>query len=64
MNESWEVESAALIGYHTGKNPDHRAMSTLREKGIINYSHKARPVSEFVILQKFYVHLIFIINLF
>ncbi|KOX73842.1 Low molecular weight phosphotyrosine protein phosphatase [Melipona quadrifasciata] len=46
LNESWEVESAALIGYHTGKNPDHRAMSTLREKGITNYSHKARPITE------------------
>ncbi|XP_054006679.1 low molecular weight phosphotyrosine protein phosphatase-like [Hylaeus anthracinus] len=46
VSDSWEVESAALIGYHTGKNPDHRAMSTLREKGIINYSHKARPITK------------------
>ncbi|XP_017888238.2 low molecular weight phosphotyrosine protein phosphatase-like, partial [Ceratina calcarata] len=46
LSNSWEVESAALIGYHTGKNPDHRAMSTLRDKGITNYSHKARPITE------------------
>lgn len=46
INHLWEVESAALIGYHTGKNPDHRATSTLREKGITNYSHKARPITK------------------
>ncbi|XP_043605153.1 low molecular weight phosphotyrosine protein phosphatase-like isoform X2 [Bombus pyrosoma] len=45
LNESWEVESAAIIGYHTGKCPDPRAMSTLREKGITNYSHTARTVN-------------------
>lgn len=47
ISHLWEVDSAALIGYHTGKNPDRRAMSTLREKGITNYTHKARPVSKF-----------------
>ncbi|XP_015429135.1 PREDICTED: low molecular weight phosphotyrosine protein phosphatase-like [Dufourea novaeangliae] len=46
VSHLWEVESAALIGYHTGKGPDHRAMSTLRENGITNYSHKARPITE------------------
>lgn len=46
LKNSWEVNSAALIGYHTGKGPDHRAMSTLRENGITNYSHKARPITE------------------
>ncbi|XP_015590822.1 low molecular weight phosphotyrosine protein phosphatase [Cephus cinctus] len=46
LNDLWYVESAALIGYHTGKNPDHRAMTTLREKGITNYSHKARPIKK------------------
>ncbi|XP_076760084.1 low molecular weight phosphotyrosine protein phosphatase [Xylocopa sonorina] len=45
LSDSWEVESAALIGYHTGKNPDHRAIATLKEKGIKNYSHKARPIT-------------------
>ncbi|XP_076619323.1 low molecular weight phosphotyrosine protein phosphatase [Colletes latitarsis] len=46
ISDLWEVDSAALIGYHTGKSPDHRAMSTLREKGITNYSHKARPITK------------------
>ncbi|XP_033334245.2 low molecular weight phosphotyrosine protein phosphatase [Megalopta genalis] len=46
VQHSWEVDSAALIGYHTGKGPDHRAMKVLRENGITNYSHKARPITE------------------
>ncbi|XP_012284393.1 low molecular weight phosphotyrosine protein phosphatase [Orussus abietinus] len=43
--DTWEVDSAALIGYHTGKGPDHRAMTTLRKKGINDYIHKARPIT-------------------
>ncbi|XP_043279436.1 low molecular weight phosphotyrosine protein phosphatase-like [Venturia canescens] len=46
LEDQWEVESAALIGYHTGKSPDRRAMSTLRDKGITDYSHKARPITK------------------
>ncbi|XP_043279435.1 low molecular weight phosphotyrosine protein phosphatase-like isoform X2 [Venturia canescens] len=46
LEDKWEVESAALIRYHLGKSPDHRAMSTLREKGITDYSHKARLITE------------------
>lgn len=38
------VQSAAIINYHTGKNPDSRAQSTLKANGITNYSHKARQV--------------------
>lgn len=44
LQDAWEVDSAALIGYHTGKNPDSRARETLKAKGINDYSHKARPV--------------------
>lgn len=44
LKNQWEVESAAMIGYHTGKMPDHRALSTLKENGITNYSHRARQV--------------------
>ncbi|KAJ8678768.1 hypothetical protein QAD02_014555 [Eretmocerus hayati] len=44
LQDSWEVESAALIGYHTGKGPDNRATKTLKEKGITDYIHKARPI--------------------
>ncbi|XP_015182306.1 PREDICTED: low molecular weight phosphotyrosine protein phosphatase-like isoform X2 [Polistes dominula] len=45
LNDRWEVDSAAIIGYHTGKNPDPRAISVLKEKGITNYSHSARKIT-------------------
>ena len=45
LEEKWEVDSAALIGYHTGKSPDHRARNALKDNGILDYKHKARPVS-------------------
>jgi len=41
----WEVESAAILGYHVGNGPEPRAISTLRKAGITNYSHIARQVS-------------------
>ncbi|XP_011872536.1 PREDICTED: low molecular weight phosphotyrosine protein phosphatase-like [Vollenhovia emeryi] len=44
LQDQWEVESAAVMGYHTGKKPDTRARSTLQANGITNYSHKARPI--------------------
>ncbi|XP_001606349.1 low molecular weight phosphotyrosine protein phosphatase isoform X2 [Nasonia vitripennis] len=44
LEDDWEVDSAALIGYHTGKNPDRRAMEVLKAKGIKDYSHKARTL--------------------
>ncbi|XP_033207334.1 low molecular weight phosphotyrosine protein phosphatase 1-like [Belonocnema kinseyi] len=46
LSDKWEVESAALIGYHTGKSPDNRAITTLKEKGISDYSHAARPITK------------------
>ena len=47
LQNEWEVDSAALIGYHTGKGPDNRAMKTLKNRGITDYSHKARTVSNY-----------------
>jgi len=41
LQNEWEVKSAALIGYHTGKKPDKRAQKTLEANGITDYSHKA-----------------------
>uniref|UniRef100_A0A0K0DJA9 LMWPc domain-containing protein n=1 Tax=Angiostrongylus cantonensis TaxID=6313 RepID=A0A0K0DJA9_ANGCA len=38
----WEVDSAAIIGFHSGKSPDRRALSTLKKFGITDYVHKAR----------------------
>ncbi|KAF7990083.1 hypothetical protein HCN44_009026 [Aphidius gifuensis] len=46
LDNYWDIDSAALIGYHTGKSPDNRAMSTLRDKGIKNYNHRARPITK------------------
>ncbi|XP_058810852.1 low molecular weight phosphotyrosine protein phosphatase-like [Phymastichus coffea] len=44
LQDVWKVESAALIEYHIGKSPDSRARTTLKERGITDYSHKARPI--------------------
>ncbi|KAL0122946.1 hypothetical protein PUN28_007543 [Cardiocondyla obscurior] len=46
LEDQWEVKSAAIIGYHTGKKPDNRARSTLEANGITNYSHRARQIKE------------------
>lgn len=45
LSDLWEVESAAILGYHVGSSPEPRAMSTLRKAGITNYFHVARQVS-------------------
>nr|XP_012217192.1 PREDICTED: low molecular weight phosphotyrosine protein phosphatase-like [Linepithema humile] len=46
LKNQWEVESAAIMGYHINKIPDHRALTTLKENGIINYSHRARQITQ------------------
>ncbi|XP_011339886.1 low molecular weight phosphotyrosine protein phosphatase isoform X2 [Ooceraea biroi] len=45
LSDFWDVESAAILGYHVGNNPEPRAMSTLRKAGITNYSHIARQIT-------------------
>ena len=45
LSDFWDVESAAILDYHVGNAPEPRAMATLREAGITNYSHVARQVS-------------------
>ncbi|KAE9421042.1 hypothetical protein Angca_008791, partial [Angiostrongylus cantonensis] len=42
IRDQWEVDSAAIIGFHSGKSPDRRALSTLKKFGITDYVHKAR----------------------
>ncbi|XP_017754760.1 PREDICTED: low molecular weight phosphotyrosine protein phosphatase-like [Eufriesea mexicana] len=42
----WEVDSAALLQYHVGNHPEPRAMNTLRERGIIDYTHIARQITK------------------
>lgn len=44
LTDFWEVESAAILEYHVGNNPEPRAISTLRKAGITDYSHIARKV--------------------
>ncbi|XP_076620349.1 low molecular weight phosphotyrosine protein phosphatase [Colletes latitarsis] len=42
----WEVDSAALLQYHVGKNPEPRAMATLKQNGITHYTHTARQITK------------------
>lgn len=44
LTDFWEVESAAILGYHVGNSPEPRAISTLQKYGITDYSHIARKV--------------------
>ncbi|XP_055385050.1 low molecular weight phosphotyrosine protein phosphatase 2-like isoform X2 [Condylostylus longicornis] len=41
----WVVDSAAIIGYHTGNRPDERALNVLRRRGH-DYKGRARPISD------------------
>lgn len=45
LSDFWEVDSAAILGYHVGNIPESRAITTLQKAGITNYSHVARQVS-------------------
>jgi len=44
--EDWNVDSAALAGYHVGGSPDSRAMKTLRDNGISDYRHTVRQIHD------------------
>lgn len=41
----WEVDSAAIGGWHVGKSPDHRALKTMSNHGL-PYSNKARQITK------------------
>ena len=41
-----EIDSAGTGAYHSLEPPDSRTMSTLRRRGITNYSHAARKVTK------------------
>ena len=45
LESKWGVDSAALGGWHAGKSPDRRAMSTLRKHNV-PYEHKARQIKK------------------
>lgn len=46
LQNQWETQSAGIIDNHTGRQPDSRARSILKENGITDYSHKARQIVE------------------
>ncbi|XP_058467343.1 low molecular weight phosphotyrosine protein phosphatase 1-like [Malaya genurostris] len=45
VNDQWEVDSAAIGGWHVGKKPDHRALSTM-EKHNLPYDNRARQIKK------------------
>ncbi|VDM42424.1 unnamed protein product [Toxocara canis] len=45
LSDKWKVESAAVIDYHVGRQPDKRTLETLKKFGITEYKHKARQVT-------------------
>ncbi|XP_069133022.1 low molecular weight phosphotyrosine protein phosphatase 1-like [Argopecten irradians] len=44
--EQWRVDSAALGDYYTGDSLDERVVETLKKKGIENYSHVVRQITD------------------
>ncbi|XP_053971722.1 low molecular weight phosphotyrosine protein phosphatase 1-like isoform X1 [Hylaeus volcanicus] len=46
LRDFWEVDSAALLQYHVGKSPEPRAINTLKQRGIIQYTHTAREITK------------------
>lgn len=45
LTDFWEVDSAAILEYHVGNDPEPRAISTLQKAGITDYSHIARQIT-------------------
>ncbi|TMW50954.1 hypothetical protein DOY81_003955 [Sarcophaga bullata] len=43
VSDQWQVDSAAIGGWHVGNSPDHRALSTMKKHGL-PYSNKARQI--------------------
>ncbi|XP_005186462.2 low molecular weight phosphotyrosine protein phosphatase 1 [Musca domestica] len=43
VSDEWEVDSAAIGGWHVGNPPDHRALSTMK-KHDLPYTNKARQI--------------------
>ncbi|XP_075170533.1 low molecular weight phosphotyrosine protein phosphatase 2-like [Haematobia irritans] len=44
VHEDWIVDSAALVGYHSGSLPEERALSVLKNHGI-SYDKEARVIT-------------------
>lgn len=42
--DQWEIDSAAIGSWHVGRNPDSRALATMKKHNL-EYNNKARQVS-------------------
>lgn len=42
--DEWEIDSAAIGSWHVGRNPDSRALATMKKHNLA-YNNKARQVS-------------------
>lgn len=48
LGEQWEIDSAAIGGWHVGNPPDWRALDTMKKHNV-PYNNHARQVSPFTI---------------
>ncbi|OXU17967.1 hypothetical protein TSAR_008839 [Trichomalopsis sarcophagae] len=46
MSDEWEVDSAALFGYHEGKGINTKSLEVLEKNGITDYNHIARTINK------------------
>ncbi|KAK0419845.1 hypothetical protein QR680_014362 [Steinernema hermaphroditum] len=45
VRDEWHVDSAAIIDYHVGKQPEKRTLQTLDKHGIHGFKHTVRQVT-------------------
>lgn len=45
LGDQWEIDSAAIIGWHVGNPPDYRALDTMKKYNV-PYNNNARQVGE------------------
>lgn len=50
VENEWEIDSAAIGSWHVGRNPDTRALATMKKHNLA-YSNKARQVSAKIFIQ-------------
>lgn len=43
LESDWEIDSAAIGSWHVGRNPDSRALATMKKHNLA-YSNKARQI--------------------
>ncbi|XP_055525296.1 low molecular weight phosphotyrosine protein phosphatase 1-like [Wyeomyia smithii] len=45
IGDQWEVDSAAIGAWHVGKQPDSRALNTMKEHNL-SYNNRARQITK------------------